>query len=62
MVSMNFQESVQKRAFELFLERGGVHGNDQDDWFRAENELRSKQPKGKTEIRSGGTADRKRKF
>jgi len=31
--------SVQERAYELFLERGGMHGSDQDDWYRAETEL-----------------------
>lgn len=58
MASINFEESVQKRAFELFIERGGVNGNDQEDWFKAENELRNKTPKAKTENRP----DQKRKL
>jgi DUF2934 family protein len=28
------------RAYELFEQRGGGHGQDWDDWFRAERELR----------------------
>ncbi|MCI0586217.1 MAG: DUF2934 domain-containing protein [Planctomycetes bacterium] len=32
-------ESIARRAYELHLERGGEHGHDQEDWFRAEKEL-----------------------
>ena len=32
-------EEIARRAYELFLERGGSHGADQDDWYRAEREL-----------------------
>jgi Protein of unknown function (DUF2934) len=32
-------DSVARRAFELFLERGAVHGHDLDDWFAAERQL-----------------------
>jgi hypothetical protein len=31
---------IARRAYEIFCERGGEHGNDLDDWFRAERELR----------------------
>lgn len=34
------EERISQRAFELFLERGASHGNDREDWFRAESELR----------------------
>lgn len=34
------QEDIKRRAYELFLSRGGIHGNDQADWFLAEQELR----------------------
>ena len=33
------EERVARRAYELYLERGGQHGRDQDDWLRAEQEL-----------------------
>lgn len=35
-------EEIRKRAFEIHLERGGIHGCDLDDWLRAERELREK--------------------
>ena len=30
---------VKARAYELYLSRGGEHGQDQDDWFRAVQEF-----------------------
>jgi Protein of unknown function (DUF2934) len=35
-------EEIRKRAFEIHVERGGIHGCDLDDWLRAERELREK--------------------
>ena len=35
-------EDISRRAYELFLERGGAHGADIDDWLRAERELGSR--------------------
>lgn len=35
-------EAVAKRAYEIFLERGGQHGSDSDDWLQAELELRAR--------------------
>ncbi len=34
---------IATRAYELFIERGGAHGFDQEDWIRAERELQSTQ-------------------
>ena len=31
---------IARRAYELYLQRGGEHGGDLDDWLRAERELR----------------------
>jgi hypothetical protein len=36
-------EAITRRAYELFLERGGTHGNDVDDWVSAELELSAAQ-------------------
>jgi hypothetical protein len=40
---MNIQrpthEEIARRAYELFLSRGGQHGFDRDDWLQAEYEL-----------------------
>jgi hypothetical protein len=33
-------EQIRMRAYELFMARGGCHGNDLADWFMAERELR----------------------
>ena len=32
-------EEIARRAYELFLARGGAHGRDQEDWLLAESEL-----------------------
>jgi hypothetical protein len=32
-------EQIQRRAYELFMARGGTHGCDWADWFTAEQEL-----------------------
>jgi hypothetical protein len=32
-------EAIARRAYELFLERGGTHGHDVEDWLQAEREL-----------------------
>ncbi|HWP44117.1 MAG TPA: DUF2934 domain-containing protein [Blastocatellia bacterium] len=32
-------EQIQKRAYEIYLERGGAPGSDVDDWLQAEREL-----------------------
>jgi hypothetical protein len=33
------QEEIRRRAFEIHIERGGIHGCDLDDWMQAEKEL-----------------------
>ncbi|HME87603.1 MAG TPA: DUF2934 domain-containing protein, partial [Chthoniobacterales bacterium] len=35
----NHEEQVAQRAYELWRERGSVHGDDWGDWFQAENEI-----------------------
>jgi hypothetical protein len=34
-------EDVARRAYDLFLSRGGQHGHDVDDWLEAERQLTS---------------------
>lgn len=34
-------DAIAQRAYEIFLERGGAHGNETDDWLQAELELRA---------------------
>jgi len=33
------RDDVARRAYERFVERGGTHGADVDDWLAAEHEL-----------------------
>jgi hypothetical protein len=40
-------EEIRVRAYELYLARGGAHGDDWNDWFVAEQEL------SKYQLRSG---------
>jgi hypothetical protein len=36
---------IRQRAFEIHIERGGIHGCDLDDWTQAERELLEKYTK-----------------
>jgi hypothetical protein len=36
------EDEIRTRAYELYQERGGQHGFDQEDWRRAETEILSK--------------------
>lgn len=38
------QSRIARRAYELYLERGGSHGQDWDDWLTAEREVRGREP------------------
>jgi hypothetical protein len=33
---------ISKLAYDFYLERGGQHGAHEDDWYRAEREIRSR--------------------
>jgi hypothetical protein len=35
-------DEIARRAYQLFEERGFMHGLDMDDWLRAETELSSR--------------------
>ncbi len=37
--SREVYDAVSRRAYEIFEQRGGVHGAHEEDWFRAEAEL-----------------------
>ncbi len=32
----NYNQRVAEKAYDLYLKRGGAHGNDVDDWLAAE--------------------------
>lgn len=38
----NLEEEIRRRAYELFLQRGGTPGNENDDWLIAEREVLSR--------------------
>jgi hypothetical protein len=33
------ESDIAKRAYQMFIERGGEHGRDMDDWLSAQREL-----------------------
>jgi hypothetical protein len=39
-VAIDFNEAIARRAYEIYLDRGGSHGADLDDWLEAERQLR----------------------
>ena len=36
------REEIELRAHQIYVERGGAHGHDVEDWLRAEGELLEK--------------------
>jgi len=38
--NLNGQDAVARRAYEIYLDRGGDHGADLDDWLEAERQLK----------------------
>lgn len=47
-------EQIQKRAYELYLERGCADGHDVEDWLAAEVELSESSPKPKARPAGAG--------
>jgi hypothetical protein len=43
----SIKEKIEKRAYHLFLKRGGVHGYAQQDWIQAEKEIAAELKAGK---------------
>ena len=55
---MNQQQRnrIEKRAYEIYITRGGQNGNDMADWLRAENEvLKRSSSKSKTIVKKTRT-------
>jgi hypothetical protein len=38
-------DEIRRRAYEFYCERGGKHGSHEEDWHRAESEVRSRYEK-----------------
>jgi hypothetical protein len=41
--SVDLAAQIRERAFQLYLERGSTPGHENEDWFRAEREVLSRQ-------------------
>ena len=41
-IQPSIEEQIRQRAYELYEERGRHHGFEQEDWSRAETEIRNK--------------------
>jgi Protein of unknown function (DUF2934) len=39
--TLSLEERIRRRAYELYLQRGNQPGSELDDWFQAEEEIRS---------------------
>jgi hypothetical protein len=46
-------EEIEKRAYDIYLRRGGGDGRDLDDWFAAEQELTQERSQESEAYRSG---------
>lgn len=61
------QEMIRVRAYEIFEQRGRVHGHDLDDWLQAENEVISRLMResgaapGRSKAKSGRRSETKTK-
>ena len=40
--SSNIEEKIRARAYELYLQRGGIDGSPEEDWLRAQEEIRGR--------------------
>ena len=47
-VSIDLQGEIRRRAYELYEQRGCVHGFEQEDWAQAEREVLARQNKQHT--------------
>jgi Protein of unknown function (DUF2934) len=45
-------EEIARRAYELYIQRGGEHGKDVEDWVRAEKELSDEPVAGPAKTRA----------
>ena len=42
-------DAIGRRAYEIYLERGGEPGHELEDWLQAERELREQQAKSRSQ-------------
>jgi len=51
-------EEIARRAYDLYLQRGGEHGKDVEDWVRAEKELSDEPVTGPAKTRAAQAVGR----
>jgi Protein of unknown function (DUF2934) len=44
-------EDIERRAYEIYLSRGGTHGRDMDDWLQAERQVLEELKANKASLR-----------
>jgi hypothetical protein len=49
-------EEIAARAYEYWKKRGGAHGSSEEDWYRAEEELRAERAHAKHRRRSAAAS------
>jgi hypothetical protein len=49
------REELEKRAYELYLQRGAEHGHDEEDWLLAEAQLSEERTRGRETSESSKT-------
>ena len=54
------RDDVERRAYELFEQRGRVDGHDWDDWLQAEREIRGAETKSESTEATGSNSRRRR--
>lgn len=42
VVPISLEDEIRRRAYEIYLERGGVPGDQNEDWVAAEREVRAR--------------------
>ncbi len=48
-VPISLEDEIRRRAYEIYLERGGIPGNQNEDWAAAERDVRARyQQPGRT--------------
>ena len=47
VIPINLEDEIRRRAYEIYLERGSAHGDDQEDWLLAERQVRDRYQTGK---------------
>ena len=42
LVPINLEDEIRRRAYEIYEQRDAASGDEADDWFRAEREVRQR--------------------